>query len=692
MGFEKAFLNYGFTWLLGLLSFIFGVIVFYMKPGSESSRAFLLATFTAGIFLTFTYTSRLSPDWLNIMLILGSTFSSATVFHLAVVFPAEQKWVEGRRSLLAVPYAVAAILFTALLLSTDIYADAPGYLLYTTELLRAATLLFFLGSIFFTVIRATSPNARVRAKVVLFGAAVALTVPVLQLFSGILFDIRIVSHPALYMPFYMFLPLTIAFSIVKHNLFDVDVFIKRTVGYGLMTGFVGALYVGLALSMKPATRLFPLLEEASGLYPVLFALLVLFFFRPIHNRLQSAVDRIFFRGKLDYKDAVISLSNELTTVLDLKEVIVRIIHAVRDVMSIDSAGVILLQPEVGECPALFIHDPPGRVKKEEAEVHIDDDCLDLDDPLVLLVAGEQKLVTRYDIAEDPRYGDVKESCLRRLNDLNGTMALPLIFQGRITGILVLGRKKSGRFYIREDIDLLNTLANQGAIAIENAKRAERMKDEEVVRANLARYLSPQVVEQVISKSVDMDLDGGRKNVAVLISDIRDFTQLTKAQPPDRLVAILNEYFTEMAGIIFEHQGSLDKYIGDAIVAVFGSLIDLENPTSNAVKTAIDMINRMARLNESWSDKYDGLSIEIGIGIDTGEVFLGNVGSPERMEFTVLGSAVNTADHMSRSARPRQILLSEAAAAALGGKVDVRILEPEGAELKKGKPVVLEVVP
>lgn len=691
MGFEKAFLNYGVTWLLGLLSFILGAIVFYMKPGSSSSWAFLLATFTAGIFLTFSYTSRLTPDWLNIMLIFGSTFSSATVFHLALVFPSEKKWVKTRGSLLAVPYVVAATLFIALVMSTDIYADAPGYLLYSTELIRGATLLFFLGSIFFTVIRATSPNARVRAKVVLFGAAVALTVPVLQLFSGILFDIRIVSHPAFYMPFYVFFPLAIAFAIIKHNLFEVDVFIKRTVGYGIMTGLVGALYVSLALSMKPALKLFPLLEEASGLYPIIFALLVLFFFRPIHNRLQLAVDRVFFRGKLDYKNAVISLSDRLTTVLNLNEVIIRIIHAARDVMAIDSVGVILLQPEVGECPALFIHDPQDDAKEKKVEEEIEEVCLDLDDPLVSLLEREKKLVTRYDIAEDPKYDKVEEKCLHRLDSLKGTMALPLIFQNKVTGILVLGRKKSGRFYTREDIDLLKTLTKQGAIAVENAKRAERMKDDELVRANLARYLSPQVVEQVIHNRVTMNLGGVRKNVTVLISDIRGFTELTKAQPPDRLVTILNEYFTEMASIIFDNQGSLDKFVGDAIVAVFGSLIDLENPTSNAVKTAIDMVSRMVRLNEKWSSEYDGLSMEIGIGIDTGEVFLGNVGSPERMEFTVIGEAVNTADHLSNMAKPTQILLSDRAAAALGGTVGVRKLEPEEADSKRGKPGVLEVV-
>jgi adenylate cyclase len=229
------------------------------------------------------------------------------------------------------------------------------------------------------------------------------------------------------------------------------------------------------------------------------------------------------------------------------------------------------------------------------------------------------------------------------------------------------------------------------VAIENARLAEKVRREDLIRTNLARYLSPQVVDQIIHNKVAVDLGGERKNVAVLISDIRGFTDLTQAQPSDRLIAIINEYFTEMANVIFDNQGSLDKYVGDAIVAVFGSLIDLENPTSNAVKTAIDMRDCMARLNEKWAVRYDGFKMEIGIGIDVGEVFLGNVGSPDRMEFTVIGEAVNTADHMSKVAKPRQILLSDAAGVTLGGTVEVRALKLEDAKVKRSDQTVLELV-
>jgi adenylate cyclase len=213
------------------------------------------------------------------------------------------------------------------------------------------------------------------------------------------------------------------------------------------------------------------------------------------------------------------------------------------------------------------------------------------------------------------------------------------------------------------------LASQGAVAIENARMADQMKNEELVRANLARYLSPQIVDQIIKNDVQVNLGGDRKEVTVLFSDIRNFTSISESMNPDQLVSFLNEYFTEMARIIFENQGSLDKYIGDAIVAVFGSLIPLENAAEAAVNTSIVMMQEMFRLNEKWKRQY-GFNMEMGIGINTGEVFLGNIGSPERMEFTVIGDTVNTASRFSGLAKGRQILATRSARERLGAEFQI----------------------
>ena len=268
--------------------------------------------------------------------------------------------------------------------------------------------------------------------------------------------------------------------------------------------------------------------------------------------------------------------------------------------------------------------------------------------------------------------------------------IPFRVNERLRGGIGLGEKLSGELYSPDDQELLETLASQGAMAVENAKLLERMKREEIARVNFSRYLSPQIVEKIVHHDVEVNLGGDRKVVTILFSDIRNFTTITENRPPDQLVHILNEYFTEMAQIIFEHQGSLDKYIGDAIVAVFGSLIPLENPARSAVSAAVAMMKRMAQLNRRWETRY-GFYMDIGVGINTGEVFLGNIGSPERMEFTVIGDAVNVASRFSGLARQGQILVTRETRAQLGTGVRIREHPPSTVKGKSGKLEVFEII-
>ena len=199
----------------------------------------------------------------------------------------------------------------------------------------------------------------------------------------------------------------------------------------------------------------------------------------------------------------------------------------------------------------------------------------------------------------------------------------------------------GIFILEQDIDMAKMLYTRGAVAIDNAQLVEQMKKREEVRSNLVRYLSPQIVDRVVSNDMQVNLGGQRKQVSVLFSDIRGFTTISETWPPDQLVAILNEYMTEMVAVVFENKGSIVKFIGDAIVAVFGSLVEVENHAQHAIYAALGMKRRLVDLNVGWQKHY-GVKLGIGIGINTGEVFLVNIGSPDRMEFTIVGDAVNLA--------------------------------------------------
>jgi adenylate cyclase len=678
------FMTFGVTFLSGIIYLLIGVVVFIMKPDTRVSWAFFLACSFLSIFAITSFDIQSTHyGFIHVYLFVNTLFPAAFI-HLSLVFPEKRRIIERYPYLQFLPY----IFSTILILQMEFSYPQPSFMA-TYQFVRIYTVISALAMITSTLyafFKKSTTIARQRAKVVLFGAALAFPIPALahyvSLFGSNVIKVTIENN-FLAIPIALF-PASVGYAIAKHNLFDVDLYIKRAVGYSIMIALVVMSEVSLdLLSNKVLSQM--LGEYAKKAFPIFFALLIVLFFNPVYHKVRECVDKCFFRKKFDYKETVLSVSDALTSVLNLDEIIKKIINTVRKEMFIDTAGVVLVDPQQKCCRTVFVGDKPGNI-----EDRIKDVCIPCDDPLLALVAKEKKMITKYDIDEDPHYLNLKESCGQRFSEMGASMLMPIIYQDEVKGALALGYKKSGHFYTREDIDLLETLTNHGAIAIENARLAEQMKEEITVRTDLARYISPQVVEQIIKKDRQVNLGEDKKIVTVLISDIRNFTKITENYPPDQLVKILNEYFTEMAKIIFENQGSLDKYIGDAIVAVFGSLIPLENSAEFAVRAAAQMMKRMTALNERWAGQY-GLVMNIGIGINTGEVFLGNVGSPERMEFTVIGDTVNVTSRLSDLARAGQILITRDTLSLIGADIKYKELPLTEVKGKTGKLEVFEIL-
>ncbi|HOX28550.1 MAG TPA: adenylate/guanylate cyclase domain-containing protein, partial [bacterium] len=159
-----------------------------------------------------------------------------------------------------------------------------------------------------------------------------------------------------------------------------------------------------------------------------------------------------------------------------------------------------------------------------------------------------------------------------------------------------------------------------------------------------RYVTKQVADEIIRNPNAVSLGGKKQMVTVLFSDIRGFTVFSEKYAPEEVVARLNEYLSAMVDVIFENEGTLDKFIGDAVMAVFGSPIAHDDDPLRAVKTALDMQRRLNGLNEKWTSEGRE-PLVIGIGINTGEVIAGNIGDMRRMEYTVIGDNVNLASHI-----------------------------------------------
>ena len=184
------------------------------------------------------------------------------------------------------------------------------------------------------------------------------------------------------------------------------------------------------------------------------------------------------------------------------------------------------------------------------------------------------------------------------------------------------------------------------------------KVEELNRATrLRRYVSPQLADSILAGDTEVVLGSSRKYLTVFMSDIRGFTAMTEQMEPELLVEELNEYFSEMTDIIFRHGGTLDKYIGDAILVFFGDPVSQDDHEERALTMALEMQDHVENLADRWTATY-GASFRIGIGITTGWVTVGNIGSSARTDYTVLGNEVNLASRLADQADAGGILVTE----------------------------------
>jgi class 3 adenylate cyclase/CHASE3 domain sensor protein len=185
---------------------------------------------------------------------------------------------------------------------------------------------------------------------------------------------------------------------------------------------------------------------------------------------------------------------------------------------------------------------------------------------------------------------------------------------------------------------------------------------------LRRYLAPQIADAVLSGDAPVTLESTRRNLTILYANIRGFTSMSERVEPEELIDALNEYFAVMTDVVFRHGGTLDKYVGDGILAFFGDPIPFEDHAERAVATALEMRSRLRGIRSKWMERLHE-ELNVGIGISTGYVTVGNIGSDTRTEYTVIGNHVNLASGLAESAGPNQILVSERTLAAVRGRVE-----------------------
>jgi adenylate cyclase len=297
-------------------------------------------------------------------------------------------------------------------------------------------------------------------------------------------------------------------------------------------------------------------------------------------------------------------------------------------------------------------------------------------------AVEEKVAILSDNAlEDQRFGG-QSIVMQRVRS---TACAPLVStENRVLGVLYVDNTTTTHRFTSDDLDFLIAFASIAAVAIENSQFSERLRQQLLVRSNFERFFAPSLAERIASSPDAVKLGGEKREVAVLFSDIRGFTALSEEMNPDEMASLLTEYFTEMVECVFRNGGTLDKFIGDAVMAQWGAPIGSPGDADRAMGAALDMIRALDTLNAKW--RAEGRpELHIGIGLNFGEAFAGNIGSERRLEYTVIGDTVNTASRLCSAADGGDILLTDDMRRALSAPP--RLEECPSMELKnKSQPV------
>lgn len=338
------------------------------------------------------------------------------------------------------------------------------------------------------------------------------------------------------------------------------------------------------------------------------------------------------------------ISRTLVDVLPLPQVLSRVVDLVFEVIPAERTFLLLRDTPDAAVTARVVRARDGSTPDAT-----------LSRTIVTKVMRERVAMLAHDARSDSRLDGA--GSLQAMVQVRSFMCAPLWNRNEVIGVLYTDNPKSKRFNA-EDLDVFVALANYAAVAIEQARVAEQLKKETQMRERLARYHSPAVVNRILGSNMSEyeAFEATERDVTVMFTDIVNFTGRSEHMSPTDVAKLLNTYFTQMAEHIFQFDGTLDKFIGDAILAIFGAPLQQDDHADRAIGCALAMRRALAEMNKDLG----GTPLQMRIALNSGVALTGDIGSPRRREFTVLGDVVNACSRIeSAVCKPGQIVCSRA---------------------------------
>lgn len=392
---------------------------------------------------------------------------------------------------------------------------------------------------------------------------------------------------------------------------------------------------------------------------------------------SQEVPAIVYRQELEKKERILrlfyDLNLKLSSVFSLDDIYKQVFDILMEVTPA-SRCFIFRRTEQGDFQQVA-----ARMRKE-GDVG---DPLPISQTVFAKVASERVSVLLEDAQQDA--GDMAAKSIL-YNQIQSVMAAPVVGPRGLLGIIYVDRQDDLETFSADDLDLLNAVAVHTGIAFNTVITYERLQKQSQARASFERFLPRQVVDEILRSPERIRLGGVRQKITALFADVRNFTTLSENSTPEIIVGLLNRYFSMVSEIIFRHGGTLDKYIGDGLMAMFGAPYVTELDAIQAVRAAVEMQKAMVGFTEQLVS--EGLpAISIGIGINTGPAIVGYIGSETRLDYTAIGDTVNTAARLESLAQPGQIVISENTMQVLDESF---MLNSLGTEKLKGKNINLRI--
>jgi adenylate cyclase len=369
------------------------------------------------------------------------------------------------------------------------------------------------------------------------------------------------------------------------------------------------------------------------------------------------------------------LAKALGAELDLEKLLPKILDKAFELLGADR-GVILLM-ENAELVPRYIKAKDGR----QAENIV------LSKTVLAEVKEQKAAVLSSDAMMDSRFSGAHSIIMQ---GIRSTMTVPLLFGDALLGLMHLDSQIATNAFTEKDLQVFTGIASQAAIAIQNAALAKKIEQEAQTRAQFQRLIPPSIVDQVVRGELTIEKGGSLSEVTMLVSDIRGFTAMSENQEPGKIVEMLNEYFEIMVDILFKHEGTLDKFVGDELIGLFGAPIPIKDAPLKAVQCALEMQRALREFNRVRAAENHE-PIRVGIGVNSGMVVTGAIGSSKALQYTAIGDAMNTAARLQGIAKAGEIIVAESTLKKVGDRIEAVTLAPVEVKGKRDPLKIFNVV-